>query len=206
MRINHFIEHFTECFERQRNFLPWEITANIQTILEDIILQLNDDYIIKDGIAIHKSAVVEDAVVLKAPVIVGEDCFIGANAYLRGGVYLGKKSKIGTSCEVKSSLIFNSSNVAHFNFIGDSIIGCNVNFEAGSITANHYNERSNKNIRVVYESEIIESGVEKFGALVGDHSKVGANAVLSPGTILDKYSIVRRLELIDQVDKFLSYK
>ncbi len=206
MRIDHYIEHFSECFERQINLLPWEITADIRAILEDIILQLDDNYVINDFIAIHKSAVVENAVVLKAPVIVGQGCFIGANAYLRGGVYLGKGSKIGTGCEVKSSLIFDSTNVAHFNFIGDSIIGCNVNFEAGSITANHYNERSDKNILVVYQSEIIESGVGKFGALVGDHSKIGANAVLSPGTILDKYSVVKRLELIDQVDKFLTDK
>jgi acetyltransferase-like isoleucine patch superfamily enzyme len=73
-----------------------------------------------------------------------------------------------------------------------------VNFEAGSIAANHYNERISKRISVLYKSEIIDTGVEKFGSLVGDNSKIGANAVLSPGTILEKNTIVKRLELIEQ--------
>ena len=68
--------------------------------------------------------------------------------------------------EVKSSIIFDNSSVAHFNFIGDSIIGSNVNFEAGSITANHFNERKNKEIFVKINEEIINTKVEKFGALV----------------------------------------
>ncbi len=74
-----------------------------------------------------------------------------------------------------------------------------MNFEAGSIAANHYNERENKRIRIKYNNTIIDTGVEKFGALVGDNSRIGANGVLSPGTILEKKSIVKRLELIEQV-------
>jgi bifunctional N-acetylglucosamine-1-phosphate-uridyltransferase/glucosamine-1-phosphate-acetyltransferase GlmU-like protein len=91
-----------------------------------------------------------------------------------------------------------NSGIAHFNFIGDSVIGSNVNFEAGSITANHYNERVEKEISIYFDSQIVITGVVKFGALVGDGSKIGANAVLSPGTILKPGSIVKRLELVDQ--------
>ena len=101
--------------------------------------------------------------------------------------------------EVKSSIIFDNSSVAHFNFIGDSIIGSNVNFEAGSITANHFNERKDKEIFVKINEEIINTKIEKFGALVGDFSKIGANAVLTPGTILMKNTVVKRLELIEQI-------
>ena len=95
-------------------------------------------------------------------------------------------------------MFFNSS-IAHFNFIGDSIIGNNVNFEAGSITANHYNERFYKNIFCLIEGKFIDCQIDKFGAIVGDFSKIGANAVLSPGTILEPKSIVKRLELVEQV-------
>ena len=98
----------------------------------------------KDGIAIHKTAIIEKNPILKAPLIIGENCFVGSNACLRNGVFLSENVKIGMGVEVKSSIIFDNSSVAHFNFIGDSIIGSNVNFEAGSITANHFNERKIK--------------------------------------------------------------
>lgn len=197
-----FIEQFPISFAPQTDLKPWELIGHISSILEDQIRLLDDNYSVSDGVALHKTAIIENGVVMKGPVIIGADCFIGANAYLRGGVYLGKGSKIGTGCEIKSSIIFNRSNIAHFNFIGDSIIGNNVNFEAGSVTANHFNERADKKIFVVYKSEVFDTKVEKFGALVGDHSKIGANAVLSPGTILEKNSVVRRLELIDQFNDF----
>ena len=194
------IPSFSGLFAKQIALQPWEMTNNLAAIIAEMIPQLNEDYIVDKGIAIHKSATVEQGAVLKAPVIIGMYCFIGANAYLRGGVYLDSGVKIGTGCEIKSSVIFSNSAIAHFNFIGDSIIGSQVNFEAGSITANHYNEKIDKNITVVYNSNILQTGVNKFGALVGDHSKIGANAVLSPGTILLPHSIVKRLELVDQVN------
>jgi NDP-sugar pyrophosphorylase family protein len=196
--IADLIQGFSDYFPAQKNCQPWEITRDLPVIINRIVLQLGDDYAITDGIAIHKTATIEQGVVLKAPAIIGEHCFIGAHAYLRGGVFLGKAVKIGTGCEIKSSVILDESAVAHFNFIGNSIIGNTVNFEAGSITANHFNERKDKNIFIVYRSAIINTGSIKFGSLVGDNSKVGANAVLSPGTILEPGSIVKRLELVDQ--------
>lgn len=197
--IDDFIEQFSSIFVNQINLKPWDITTNVSGILYDLILQLDNNFDVRNNLAIHKTAIIEKGAVLKSPVIIGENCFIGANTYLRGGVYLGDHSKIGPACEIKSSIIFKHSNIAHFNFIGDSIIGNNVNFEAGSLTANHFNERTDKRIAVSYKSIIIETNVEKFGSLVGDDSKIGANAVLSPGTILNKNTVVKRLELIDQL-------
>jgi bifunctional N-acetylglucosamine-1-phosphate-uridyltransferase/glucosamine-1-phosphate-acetyltransferase GlmU-like protein len=170
----------------------------LSLIIQEKIQNLDNQYIIENGIAIHQTAVIESNVILKAPIIISENCFIGANAYLRGGVFLGKSAKIGTACEIKTSLIFSESAIAHFNFIGDSLIGSQVNFEAGSITANHFNERTDKQIVIHYQGQKIPTQSEKFGALVGDYSKIGANAVLSPGTILEPYSIVKRLELVEQ--------
>jgi NDP-sugar pyrophosphorylase family protein len=177
---------------------PWEITDSLKEIIRKRMLQLGDNYEINDGVAIHKTAVVESGVVLKSPAIVGPHCVVGANAYLREGVYLDQSVKIGPGCEIKSSIICSGTAIAHFNYVGNSIIGRNVNFEAGSIAANHYNERVSKRIFVLYQSKVIDTGVEKFGSLVSDNSKIGANAVLSPGTILEKNTIVKRLELVEQ--------
>jgi bifunctional N-acetylglucosamine-1-phosphate-uridyltransferase/glucosamine-1-phosphate-acetyltransferase GlmU-like protein len=195
--ISDFIKTFTDHFETQQQE-PWQMISNISSIVSDQIAKLNDDFIVKDNVAIHRTAVVEQNVMIKPPAIINADCFIGANAYLRGGIYLAAHVKIGTGCEIKSSFVFEGSAVAHFNFIGDSMIGSNVNFEAGSITANHFNERIDKEITVFFNGKSIKTGATKFGALVADNCKIGANAVLSPGTILLPGTIVKRLELIDQ--------
>ena len=131
--------------------------------------------------------------------MIGKNVSIGANAYIRGAVLLDENVHIGAGCEIKQSVIFSGTAVAHFNYIGNSIIGSDVNFEAGSVAANHFNEREDKIISVMYEGMKVITGIKKFGALVGDGSRIGANAVLSPGTILLKKFIVKRLELIEQV-------
>lgn len=198
--ISDFIKSFSHSFADHTKLLPWEITQQLNVILYQQIAKLGEDFHLNEGVAIHKSSTIETGVILKAPVIISADCFVASNAYLRGGVYLGKAVKIGTGCEIKTSLIFSNSTIAHFNFIGDCIIGSDVNFEAGAVTANHFNEREDKNIWIHYQSILMDTQVVKFGSLVGDHSKIGANAVLSPGTILPQGSIVKRLELIDQVN------
>ena len=197
--IEDFIKDFSLIFPGQKHLLPWEITNNMKNIFVNLIQKLNADFDINDGVAIHKTAIIETGAVIKKPAIIGRNCVVSANAYFREGVYLDHSVKIGPGCEIKNSLIFSETAIAHFNYIGNSIIGSNVNFEAGSIAANHFNERISKKISVLYNSEIIETNVEKFGSLVGDNSKIGANAVLSPGTILEKASIVKRLELVEQV-------
>ena len=90
------------------------------------------------------------------------------------------------------------STLAHLNFVGDSIKGADVNVEAGAVVANHYNERRNREIRVYIRGQEIRSGVEKFGAVIGDHCRLGANAVLSPGTVLEPNAVVSRLALVNQ--------
>jgi NDP-sugar pyrophosphorylase family protein len=197
--IDDFIHDFSKTFKNQIDFQPWEITNDLKNSLEAIILTLGPDYLIENGVAIHITAIIEEGVTIKRPAIISENCFIGAHAYFREGVYLDKAVKIGPGCEIKNSIICSNTAIAHFNYIGNSIIGRNINFEAGSIAANHYNERVNKKISVCFQGQIIETDSEKFGSLVGDDSRIGANAVLSPGTILSKGSIVKRLELIEQV-------
>lgn len=196
--LSDYIQSFPSLINAN-NKAPWDITASIIQIINDIIPLLPDDYLVNDGVAIHGTAVIEKGVTLKAPAIIGPNCFIGAHAYLRGGVFLANHVSIGPGCEIKSSIICEYAAMAHFNFIGDSIIGSHANFEAGSITANHFNERMDKTISVKHNDAVMKTGVKKFGSLVGDRTKVGANAVLSPGTLLPPNSVVKRLELVEQV-------
>jgi bifunctional N-acetylglucosamine-1-phosphate-uridyltransferase/glucosamine-1-phosphate-acetyltransferase GlmU-like protein len=203
VNISTYAQRFSVLFPSIANENPWTVVQAIQETLTDRMKKLGPDYIIKGLTAIHKSATIEEHVILKGPVIVSANCFIGAHAYLRAGVFLDEKVVVGPACEIKSSLILSHSALAHFNFVGDSVIGSYVNMEAGSVIANHYNERDpdQKNISVYFEGKCQPTGTIKFGALVGDHSKIGANAVLSPGTLLMPRSIVKRLELVEQCRK-----
>lgn len=191
-----YIESFDEHLPSLYSLEPWQVVQQAPFAIAKMLPRLPADYTIKDGVAIHSTATVEEYVVLKAPIIVGPKCFLASHAYLRGGVYLIGNNSIGPGTEIKSSIVFPFSNLAHLNFVGDSILGSHVNMEAGSIIANHYNERVDKVILVKIDDREIKTGVEKFGALVGDGCKIGANAVLSPGTILKKSTVVGRLELI----------
>jgi NDP-sugar pyrophosphorylase family protein len=193
-----YLKNFLANFPTLEKDLPWNVVAGIQNTILQKIKSLSSEFKIKQDVAIHKKAQIEENVTLKGPIIVSNGCFIGAHAYLRGGVYLGENSIVGPGCEVKSSLIMSGSALAHFNFVGNSLIGSYVNMEAGSIIANHYNERLDKTIYVMLNKKKTQIEVTKFGALVGDHSKIGANAVLSPGTLLLPESVVKRLELVEQ--------
>lgn len=177
---------------------PWDFVGNIQALLRQQIPLLDSSFTIIDDVAAHHSATIEAGAVVKGPAIIGPNCFIAAGAYLRGGVYLERNCIIGPSSELKTSVMFAGSKLAHMNFVGDSIIGADVNIEAGAVIANHRNELEDRIIRISYKGQVIETGVNKFGALVGDGSRIGANAVVAPGAILEPGSIVGRLQLIDQ--------
>ncbi len=177
---------------------PWDVVGNIEELLRQQITSLDSSYQRIDELAVHHSARIEAGAVVKGPAIIGPNCFIAAGAYLRGGVYLEQDCIIGPSSELKTSVMFAGSKLAHMNFVGDSIIGADVNIEAGVVIANHRNEREDRNIRIVYHGQVIDTGVSKFGALVGDGSQIGANSVIAPGALLEPASIVGRLQLIDQ--------
>lgn len=196
--FSHYVKNFLIHFPDEQEVFPWNVVANIQNIVLQKIKTLSSEFRISQNIAIHKKAHIEENVTLKGPIVINDGCFIGAHAYMRGGVFLGENVVIGPGCEVKSSFVLSGSSLAHFNFVGDSLIGSYVNMEAGSVIANHYNERLDKTIFVLLDNKKTAIDVTKFGALVGDHTKIGANAVLSPGTILTPQSVVKRLELIDQ--------
>lgn len=197
MNISLYLSQFNLLFPELNQVSSWSITTQAQEIILKKIKALGNDYVIMNNVAIHKTAVVEEHVITKGPIIISANCFVGAHAYLRGGVYLADHVSVGPGCEIKSSFLMAHAALAHFNFVGDSMLGSHVNMEAGSIIANHFNERDDKTIFVRINGKRSAINVTKFGAVVGDHSRIGANAVLSPGTVLSPKSIVKRLELVE---------
>jgi NDP-sugar pyrophosphorylase family protein len=196
--LSDYIRELLSLFPELQTIDAWRMPALVEQTLLKRLQVLSDEYSINGLTAVHRSARVEDHVVFKGPVIVSEGCFIGAHAYIRGGVYVGEQTVIGPGCEVKTTIIMRNSALAHFNFVGDSLIGSGVNMEAGSIIANHFNEREDKTIHAMIDGKKTALPVTKFGAIVGDRCRIGANAVLTPGTLLAASSIVKRLELIEQ--------
>lgn len=196
IHLSAYIRRFSIVFETAAD--PWQLTIDLASLIGEKLKHLGPEYAIEGDVAVHNSAKIHPTAMMSGPAIVSSHCFVGPHALLRGGVFLDERVSIGPGCEIKSSCIFADSAVAHFNFVGDSILGSFVNLEAGAVIANHYNERENRSITVRIDGQTYPTGVEKFGALIGDDCRIGANAVLSPGTILQKKSVVKRLELIDQ--------
>ncbi|MBC7923185.1 MAG: LpxA family transferase [Ferruginibacter sp.] len=197
--IAHYIASFGAFFPLSALDRPWQVTARASALVGARLDGLGPDFVVHGQVAVHRQAVVETGVVFKGPVIVSRNCFVAAHAYLRGGVFLAEGVTVGPGCEVKASFVFGGSTLAHFNYVGDSLVGAHVNLEAGSVTANHFNEREEKAISVVVDGQRLSTGTDKFGALIGDRCRIGANAVTSPGTVLRPGSVVGRLALVDQV-------
>jgi NDP-sugar pyrophosphorylase family protein len=181
--------------------LPWELPMRAPEIVRELLAGLPvDAYAVDGDVAVHRSARVEAGAVLKGPLILGPDCFVAAGAYLRGGNWVDARCSIGPGVELKSSFVFAGTALAHFNFVGDSVLGAGVNMEAGSIVCNHRNERAVKEIfvRSGQGGALQPTGCEKFGALIGDGARIGANAVIAPGALLRPGRIVGRASLLDQ--------
>jgi len=177
---------------------PWALVAQAPAIVRQLLAQLSADaYVIHDEIAIHRTATVESGALLKGPLIIGAHCFIASGSLLRAGCWVDAQCIIGPGAELKTSFVFSGSKLAHFNFVGDSVLGHGVNLEAGSIVANYRNEREDKEVQVRINGQLQRTGCDKFGALLGDQCRIGANAVLAPGAVLAPASVVGRGQVFD---------
>ena len=177
---------------------PWALTTNSVLAVRRLLNGISAEFCISDDVAIHRTTTVEAGALVKGPAMIGPRCFIAAGSLIRGGCWLEENCIIGPGSELKSSFLFAGSKLAHFNFVGDSVVGARVNLEAGSIVANFRNELADPRIRILHAGEIIDTGVDKFGALIGDDCKFGANAVVAPGAIFERGTIVARLASVDQ--------
>ncbi len=170
---------------------PWEALPKIEEFIIKIGESLDPAKFEKkgDNIWIAKSATVAPTACLNGPLIIDEEAEIRHCAFIRGKAIIGKNSVVGNSTELKNVVIFNNVQVPHYNYVGDSILGYKSHMGAGSITSN---VKSDKTLVVVKDSydtkETIETGLKKFGAMLGDFVEVGCNSVLNPGTVIGSHS------------------
>lgn len=178
---------------------PWEALAGIGDFIRKLGPTLDKEKYEQrgDDIWVAKNATVFESAYLHGPLIIDEEAEIRHCAFIRGNAIVGKGSVVGNSTELKNVIIFNSVQVPHYNYVGDSILGYKSHMGAGSITSN---VKSDKTLVVVKDSydtkEEIETGLKKFGAMLGDYVEVGCNSVLNPGTVIGSHSNIYPLSRV----------
>lgn len=167
---------------------PWEVLPKISSFIVELGQTLPKDKFtqIKENVWIANSATVAPTASINGPVIIDEEAEIRHCAFIRGNAIVGKGAVVGNSTELKNVILFNKVQVPHYNYVGDSILGFKSHMGAGSITSN---VKSDKTLVVVKNGEErLETGLKKFGAMLGDNVEVGCNTVLNPGTVIGKNS------------------
>lgn len=168
---------------------PWEALGGISDFIREIGPKLDPEVYEKRGedIWVAKSATIAPTASLNGPLIIDEDVEVRQSAFIRGSAIVGKGSVVGNSTELKNVIIFNSVQVPHYNYVGDSILGYKSHMGAGSITSNVKSDKTLVVVKDKFDSgEEIETGRKKFGAMLGDHVEVGCNSVLNPGTVIGR--------------------
>jgi UDP-N-acetylglucosamine diphosphorylase / glucose-1-phosphate thymidylyltransferase / UDP-N-acetylgalactosamine diphosphorylase / glucosamine-1-phosphate N-acetyltransferase / galactosamine-1-phosphate N-acetyltransferase len=171
----------------------WEILPILGVYLQEHIAPANlgkmiGNPVIGDKVFIGRDTVVEPGAYIKGPAWIGPGCQIRHGAYIRENVIVGAGSIVGNSCEIKNSFLFNGCHVPHFNYVGDSILGAKAHLAAGVIVSNLKLTADTITLRVA--DMVIDTGLRKFGALIGDGAEVGCNAVINPGSILGRRSLI----------------
>lgn len=178
---------------------PWEALKGIGEFIKKLGPTLDPEKYEKRGedIWVAKSATVFESAYLHGPLIIDEEAEIRHCAFIRGNAIVGKGSVVGNSTELKNVIIFNSVQVPHYNYVGDSILGYKSHMGAGSITSNVKSDKTLVVVKDIYGSkEEIATGLKKFGAMLGDYVEVGCNSVLNPGTVIGKNSNVYPLSRV----------
>ena len=166
---------------------PWEVLPKIGEFIKKLGESLNPEIYEKregEDIWIAKNAKIYPSANIYGPAIIGEETEVRPGAFIRGNALVGNKCVIGNSTELKNVILFNNVQVPHYNYVGDSILGYKSHMGAGSITSN---VKSDKTLVIVKDGKKqIETGLKKFGAMLGDEVEVGCNSVLNPGTVIGK--------------------
>ncbi|MCR5655765.1 MAG: UDP-N-acetylglucosamine pyrophosphorylase [Lachnospiraceae bacterium] len=165
---------------------PWQVLPAIESFIMGLGPMLPAETFEQRGenVWVARTAKIADTASITGPCIIDENAEIRHCAYIRGNVIVGKGAVVGNSCEVKNSLLFDEAEVPHFNYIGDSVLGYKAHMGAGSITSNLKNDKSN--VEVKFPLGELETGLRKFGAIVGDGVQVGCNTVLNPGCVIGR--------------------
>ena len=175
---------------------PWEVLPLIGPFILSIGSGLPPEEYDNtgDNVWISKTAKIASSATIVGPTIIGHDAEIRPGAYIRGNAIVGEKAVVGNSTELKNVILFTGVQVPHYNYVGDSILGYRSHMGAGAITSN---VKSDKGLVVLKFSDArVETGLKKFGAILGDGVEVGCNAVLNPGTVIGKDSVVYPLSMV----------
>ena len=175
---------------------PWEVLPKISSFILELGKTLSEDDYEKRGenVWIAKSAKVAPTAFINGPAIIGKDAEIRHCAFIRGNAIVGEGAVVGNSTELKNVILFNKVQVPHYNYVGDSVLGYKSHMGAGSITSN---VKSDKKLVVVKaDGEKIETGMKKFGAMLGDEVEVGCGSVLNPGTVVGSHSNIYPLSSV----------
>lgn len=169
---------------------PWEALPKISAFIKELGAKLpSDEYDeVSEHVWIAKSAKVASTASINGPAIIGKDAEVRHCAFIRGNAIVGEGAVVGNSTELKNVVLFNKVQVPHYNYVGDSVLGYKSHMGAGSITSN---VKSDKTLVIVKGGqEEIETGLKKFGAMLGDEVEVGCNSVLNPGTVIGRHTNV----------------
>ncbi len=168
---------------------PWEALQGIKDFILSVGPFLDANYEeVSENVWVHRTAKVFSSAYLGAPCIIGPESEIRHCAFIRGSALVGQSCVVGNSTELKNVILFDGVQAPHYNYVGDSILGHFAHMGAGSITSN---VKSDKQLVIIHHGdEKIETGIKKFGAMVGDYVEVGCNAVLNPGTVVGKNSTI----------------
>ena len=175
---------------------PWELLEGISEYIKELGPKLDPEKYEQLGefIWAAKNAKIAPTACLNGPLIIDEEAEIRHCAFIRGSAIVGKGTVVGNSTELKNVILFNKVQVPHYNYVGDSILGYKAHMGAGSITSN---VKSDKTLVVVKDNtEKIETGRKKFGAILGDNVEVGCNSVLNPGTVIGRKSSIYPLSSV----------
>lgn len=168
---------------------PWQALSRIKNLILELGPTLGSDYREESpSVWIHKTATVAPTAYVGAPCIIGANTEVRHCAYIRGSALVGENCVVGNSVELKNVILFDNVQVPHYNYVGDSILGYKSHMGAGAVTSN---VKSDKTLVVVKNGdEKMETGLKKFGAMLGDYVEVGCNSVLNPGTVIGRHSNV----------------
>lgn len=175
---------------------PWEVLPKISNFILELGATLSEDEYEKRGenVWVAKSAKVAPTAFINGPAIIGKDAEVRHCAFIRGNAIVGEGAVVGNSTELKNVILFNKVQVPHYNYVGDSVLGYKSHMGAGSITSN---VKSDKKLVVVKAGEEkIETGMKKFGAMLGDEVEVGCGSVLNPGTVVGNHSNIYSLSSV----------
>ena len=175
---------------------PWEALPKISDFIIETGRELDKEIYEQKGenVWIAKSAVIYPNNYIAGPCIIGENTEVRPGAFIRGNTIVGNSCVVGNSTELKNVILFDCVQVPHFNYVGDSVFGYKAHTGAGAITSNVKQDKSNVNVKI--NELLLESGLKKFGAMLGDNVEVGCNTVMNPGTVVGKNSRIYPLSML----------